>query len=118
MADFLIDGLPIPAPAGLHRSLLPVGSRDRTAGGDLVMEQGGFKQRLTLTWADLTPAKEAALRAALTRDPFFTLTVPGAYGLEPEETHCCLLSYETALGPAPAGTPLLAESVRAELLEK
>ena len=118
MADFLIDGLPIPAPAGLHRSLLPVGSRDRTAGGDLVMEQGGFKQRLTLTWADLTPAKEAALRAALTRDLFFTLTVPGAYGLEPEETHCCLLSYETTLGPAPAGAPLLAESVKAELVEK
>ena len=118
MADFLIDGLPIPAPAGLHRSLLPVGSRDRTAGGDLVMEQGGFKQRLTLTWADLTPTKEAALRAALTREPFFTLTVPGGYGQPAEATVCCLLSYETTIGPASAGRPLKAESITAELLEK
>ena len=118
MTDFLIDGLPVPAPSGLRRTLVPVGARDRTAGGNLVLEQGGFKQRLALTWASLPPRQEAALRAAMTREPFFTLTVPGAYGLEAEETHCCLLSYETALGPAPAGTPLLAESVRAELLEK
>ena len=118
MTDFLIDGLPIPAPAGLRRTLLPLGSRDRTAGGDLALEQRGFKQRLLLTWADLSPEKEAALRAALTREPFFTLTVPGGFGQSAEETVCCLLSYETTIGPAPAGVPLLVESVRVEMLEK
>ena len=118
MTDFLIDGLPVPAPSGLRRTLAPIGGRDRTAGGDLVLERGGFKQRLALSWTSLPPRQEAALRAALTREPFFTLTVPGAYGLEAEETQCCLLSYESALGPAPAGAPLLAENVRAELLEK
>ena len=118
MTDFLIDGLPIPAPSGLRRTVAPIGARDRTAGGDLVLEKGGFRQRLTLTWASLSPRQEEALRAALTREPFFTLTVPGAYGLEAEETECCLLSYESALGPAPAGAPLQAENVRAELVEK
>ena len=118
MTDFLIDGLPIPAPAGLRRTFLPLGSRDRTAGGDLALEQRGFKQRLLLTWADLPPEKEAALRAALTREPFFTLTVPGGYGQPAEATVCCLLSYETAIGPAPAGRPLTAESITAELEEK
>ena len=118
MTDFLIDSLPIPAPAGLRRIFLPLGSRDRTAGGDLALEQRGFKQRLLLTWADLSPEKETALRAALTREPFFTLTVPGGYGQPAEETVCCLLSYETTIGPAPAGRPLTAESITAELLEK
>ena len=118
MADVLIDGLPIPAPAGVHRALLPVGGRERAASGDLVLEQGGFKQRLTLNWADLPPEQEAALRAALTRDPFFTLTVPGGFGRQAEETVCCLLSYESTHGPSPSGPPLLAETVRAELVEK
>ena len=118
MTDFLIDGRPIPAPAGLRRTFLPLGSRDRTAGGELALEHSGFKQRLLLTWTDLSPEKEAALRAALTREPFFTLTAPGGYGQEAEETVCCLLSYETAIGPAPSGRPLTAESVRAELEEK
>ena len=118
MTDFLIDGLPSPAPAGLRRTFLPLGSRDPTAGGDLALEQRGFKQRLLLTWADLPPEKEAALREALTREPFFTLTVPGGCGQPAEATVCCLLSYETTTGPAPAGRPLTAESITAELLEK
>ena len=118
MTDFLIDGLPIPAPAGLRRTFLPLGSRDRTAGGDLALEQRGFKQRLLLTWADLPPEKEAALRAALTREPFFTLTAPGGYGQPAEATVCCLLSYESELTPAPGAASLLVRQAQAELLEK
>ena len=57
MADFLIDGLPVPPPSGLRRTLAPIGARDRTAGGDLVLEQGGFKQRLMLTWAVSRPGR-------------------------------------------------------------
>ena len=118
MADYLIDGLPVPAPSGLRRTLLPAGSWDRAAGGRLVLERACFKQRLELSWRCLPPEQEEALRAALTREAFFTLTVPGGYGRETEETQSCLLSYESSHGPSPAGPPQTAETVKAELLEK
>lgn len=118
VAEILIGGRPFPAPSSLRRTILPLGGRDRTAGGELVLEQAGFKQRLALTWASLPAEREDELRQALTREAFFTLTVPGAYGLEARETVCCLLSYESSLGPAPSGPPLTAETVRAELMER
>ena len=118
MTEYLIDGRPVPAPAGLRLTILPLGGRERAADGSLALEQRGFKRHLALSWKDLPPARERELRAALTRDAFFTLTVPGAYGQEEEEIVCCLLSYEISPGPAPAGPPLSAETVRAELTEK
>ena len=117
MTALLIDGLPAPAPAALRTVWTPIGTRERTAAGSLALEHRGFKRLVSLSWVNLSPLTERELRQALTAQPFFTLRVPFGAGLE-EEIVCCLISYEKSLGPSPAGVPLTAETVRAELEER
>ena len=117
MADYLLDGLPLPPPDRVTVTLTPLSRMDRAADGTLLMDCLPVKRVLSLGWNALRPAREEALRRALAAAPLLTLTLPAPPGEASSSVLCALTRYEASRGPSPAGAPLLWESVRAELTE-